>query len=344
MAIVWSWAFGAESTSTMSTYFGWTFNATNFTNNAVTGTGNEYTYSGAPTKYSWATSVYRRADIPVLLPASGTVACALKADGGSWKDDGGHPLFGVVGSTDGDDIRIQVKDNATNTMRIMIRGNEEATFTLTKSAWHYVSLTYDMTATTFTAEVFVNGSSVASGSRTGGTVQAGARIRFGGYVQSGNALNAQFVAYDSATSAADAAVPYYVTRLAPNADNTGETVGSWTPSSGTDNFDVTNENPYVNTDFTTEPAPSSNDAVVTQVSNMPTQLNLPAGITVVAATNHTLSTGSGFDAHASVKDSAGSYVDGSSITPDASTADYAYATVSSGLSGSSVIDCKYEVD
>ena len=346
MAVHWSWAFGAETNSQLSTYFDWTFNVTTGVQEARTGAGNEYTYSGAPAKYSWATSTFRNVEIPVVLPSVGSLAGAIKVTD-AWRADSGSWLFGLIGTTDGDSIRMYMSNTGDATgqgaeVTCRIINNTVGTFTINAGEWNYLAIVYTMNSTTFTADFYLNGVLQVSGTNAFAIAQAGATIKFGGYTGTGVALNAQFISYDSGTSGADAATPYYVSRIPPNSDNAG-TVGTWTPTSGTDDFAVTNENPYDNATFTQDLVASSNNNCTTEINNLVDQLGV-SGTTVISATNHTLSTGNGFSAHASIRDSNGSFVDGDSITPDSTTADYAFATVSSGLSEGSVIECKYEVD
>ena len=254
-------------------------------------------------------------------------------------------LLKVMGVADpGDHLAFMyISNTATSVVSCFVDNTLAGTTTLTLDNWHYVCISYDFGVTTPGTAVgtfFVDGTQVATASDNfgpGGT-ESGAKAESGGFSNT-LALTAQVVAYDTGTSEADAAAPIFVSRLAPNAD-TSE-VGSWTPSTGSTNIGVT-AGTFDNATYTAESAPSASDNVVTEVNNLAAQLGLTPGV-VRGGTVHSYSSGTNLRARAGIKDSgAGSFSNGSTVTPDENDTTYAYAT-STGLTGSSTINVKYEV-
>jgi len=337
MAVVWSWAFGAE-THTELDFMGW--GGVSNQTVPVTGAGKVYTYSSFPgTKYSLELRKGFMVTAPPLLPATGSVATAFKVQS---TYDNNNTVLDIVGNVDGDRCEIVVTNSSTGTVAGRVNGTVAGTATLPAGDWHYVSFTYDMSTTTYSAEFFANGVSFGSATNSNFTnAQTGVAVRIEGVGQfiPNASLHAQLLAYDNATSAADAATPMFVTRLDPNLDTSA--VGSWTPSSGGTNVGVTGTNPYDNSTYTEESSPSSADNVVTQVSNLATQLGITPS-TVLGATAHTYSSGSSIQAFASIRDSGGAYTDGATVTPNVGDTTYAFAT-STGITGTSTINLKYEI-
>ena len=336
MAVVWSWAFGAE-THTELTLMGWGGMSTNTV--PTTGTGKVYTYASFPgTKYSLELRQGYTVTAPPLLPSIGSVATAFRAP----TTYSTNSVLSIVGNVDGDNIQIYCLNTTTGTFGGYVNNTLAGTVTLPVGDWHYISFTYDMSTTTYSAEFFANGVSFGSATSTYYTnAQTGVNVRtegVGNYLPNGG-LVAQFIAYDSGTSAADAATPIFVSRLTPNADTS--TVGTWAPSTGATNIGVTAGNPLDNATYTQEATPSSGDNVVTEVNNLSLQLGLTPGV-VRGGTAHTYSSGTNLQAFASIRDSAGAYSDGATVTPDESDTTYGYST-STSLTGSSTINLKYEV-
>jgi len=337
MAVVWSWAFGAE-THTELALMGWS----GVSNQTVptTGTGKVYTYASFPgTKYSLELRQGYTVTAPPLLPSIGSVATAFRAP---TSYDQNSNALDIAGNVDGDRIQIYCSNSGSGTFTAKVNGTVAGTVTLPVGNWHYISFTYDMSTTTYSAEFFANGASFGSTTNSSYTIaQTGVSVRIqgvGNYLPNGS-LHGQIIGYDSGTSAADAATPIFVSRLQPNSDTS--TVGTWAPSTGATNIGVTAGDPFDNLTFTQEATPSSGDNVVTEVNNLAAQLGLTPGI-VRGGTAHTYSSGTNLAAFASIRDSGGAYTDGATVTPDEADTTYAYAT-STGLTGSSTINVKYEV-
>jgi hypothetical protein len=330
----------------METYLGFEYINGGGTQAPFTGADNVYSYASYPsTKYSWGTSALRGFRFPsaVAAPGAGRVAVAVKAKT-TWYANQAFPLLKIEGINDPGDMfaNMYVSNAATSTITMYVDDAFAGTTTLTLDDWHYVAISYDFgvtTPNTATATFFVDGSQVATGSDNVGPTGTETKVRItsGGFSDT-LGLVAQCVVYDTGTSEADAAAPIFVSRLAPNADTS--TTGTWTPFGGATNIGVT-AGTYDNATYTQEATPSSGDNVVTEVNNLATQLGLTPGV-VRGGTNHTYSSGTNLQAFASIRDSGGSYTDGATVTPDEADTTYAYAT-STGLTGSSTINVKYEV-
>jgi hypothetical protein len=347
MAVVWSWAFGSEGKSPMETYLGFEYINGGGTQAPFTGADNVYSYASYPgTKYSWGTSALRGFRFPaaVAAPGAGRVAAAIKAKT-TWYSNTSSPLLKTEGVNDPADMLayMYISSSITGAVACYVDNTLVGTTSLTLDDWHYVAISYDFGVTTpnsATATFFVNGTQVATGSDSSGPTgtETQVRITSGGFSNT-LGLVAQCISYDTGTSEADAAAPIFVSRLEPNADTS--TVGVWSPSTGATNIGVT-AGAYNNATYTQEATPSSGDNVVTEVNNLATQLGVVSS-SVVSATGHSYSTGTGVTAFCSARDSGSSYSDGDAVTPDASDVTYAYASANTGLTGSSTINVKYEI-
>ena len=333
MAVKWSWAFGNETPTIMVDYMGWSFVQTStFRNEAVTTP--VYTYASYPgTKYSMALSD-DDVNVPAgVVPVQGWYSVAMQPTV-SYRP---YQVFlRVNGGASGRSIYIQViSESAWN---LYVDNVFKETFTAPALGdWHYIALKYDMSTSTWSGQVYVNGAAATASYTDARSAETSADALFrgmtDGYKQT---FMAQIIFYDDLADSGE--TPLFVSRIGPTAD-TSET-GTWAPSSGATNFGVTANNPYDNATYTQEATPSSGDNVVTEAV-LATELGLTPGI-VRGGTNHTYSSGTNLQAFASIRDSGGAYTNGSTVTPDQADTTYAYGT-STGLTGSSTINVKYEV-
>lgn len=342
MAVVWSWAFGNETKATLEDYMGFYFPRTGGTQAPATGATNVYSYASFPgTKYSWQTSSERSITFPGEMPGAGRVAGAVKYTGGTWNYSSG-PLLEIRGTVDPNDMWAYIYFSSTGVASAIVDNTFSGTVSIPANDWVYLMIDYDMTVNNQVTASFYKDGALFAGPTTDasgpGAAETAAKISSGGFGSS-NGLTAQVIGYDTGTTAAQAATPYFVTRLEPN-DDTSET-GVWTPSTGSTNVGVT-AGAYDNATYTQEATPSSGDDVVTEVNNLTTQLGVTAGL-VLGATNHTYSSGTNIQAFASVRDSGATYTNGATVVPDQNDTTYAYATTTFGLSGTSTINVKYEV-
>ena len=340
MAVVWSWAFGAEDQTVLAEMG---FNSINgFPAAPTSAVGETYTYPAYPgTKYSWETGGFRWLEYPIqATEITGSVAVAIKALGNWYSNNTAGS--GLINLTTGSGRRVYCycSNTGLGTISCFVDNVLAGTFAATAGDWHYISMTYDVSTVNWTASFWKDGVQVATGTSVE-VAETVVRYSNGSF---GNAsgVSAQIIVYDSATSAADAATPIFCTRVPPNFD--GPTTGTWVPTGGpATNFAATNSNPFDPTTYTEETTPNSGDQVNTGANNLAVQLGLTPGL-VLGATNHTYSIGTAVQAFASCRDSGeASFTDGATITPDAGDTTYGFATAVTGLTGASTIECKYEI-
>ena len=350
MAVVWSWAFGAE-TQTKLLEMGFTFyDPLGGGTQAPTSTAADtYTYPAFPgTKYSWSSSLFKTINTPISAgwTDNGTVAVAIKAglDGGTpaWYAHATLcPLIEV--NFGGKYISVRCKNALSGEMALYMNGVEQATtFTLTLNNWHYIALKYDVRANPWTAEVWVN--NPASATTTGSaslSAESSGYYRTGGFTNSVGSLLAQLTVYDSTTAIADAKVPHFVSRIAPTNDVAG--VGSWSPAAGSGAQCAVTAGTFDKTSHTRESTPSSLDSVITETLNLAVSLGV-AGVPVQGATNHTWSAGTAIQAKAYVGVGASYSTGGATVTPSAGTQTYAFDTSATGaIVVTDAIRLKYQI-
>lgn len=233
MAFKWSWAFGPETSTELNDYAGW-----DITNPAQFQPSQAiiHTYTGDAAD-RWAMQMdYANAGILAPLGVAGARGWVgfyfyFNDPVNDFETRNLVEIEGPVSSLRSIDIR----GEAGNNLQILIDSNTIAfaTVGLAKDTWHHVAVKYDMMNGVWGAELFVNGVSEASGSRTSGNLkeETEANLRFNGLEDAGfYTMLSDIVAYDELTDAN----PFgqLVTRIQPYFD-VGES-GSWTP--GTDPF------------------------------------------------------------------------------------------------------------
>ena len=124
---------------------------------------------------------------------------------------------------------------------------------------------FDVSASAWTASIYVNGVLEASGSDTVAADVVTAIAFYAAHFGTISSLGypnvfGQIIVYDDATADLAAAInpDTFVTRVIPNADGTN--VGTWTPSTGSDDYAVVDP-PIDATTYTQEASPSVNDRV-----------------------------------------------------------------------------------
>ena len=342
MAVVWSWAFGAEAYTVMVD-MGFTVPVTTGTNAPTSLAADTYTYPAFPgTKYSWSTGAVRRLQYPgAAWTANGTVAVAVKANT-SWYSSNICPLIQVhTGS--GRSIYVYCTNVGTGTVALYVDSVLAGTTTLTVNDWHYLALKYDVSTVNWTAELWVNNPASATISGTSTDVAETSGFYESGGFSGAAALTAQLIVYDSATAIGTAKVPYFVSRIAPTAD-TGSVPFPWVsgPSTGATNFGVT-AGTFDETTYTRESTPVSSDNMVTETPALNVALGLASG-SLLGATNHTWSSGTALQCKAYVGVGGSFSSGGTTVTPDAGDPTYAFDTLDgSGFTNTSVLQLKYQI-
>ena len=345
MAISWSWAWGNEPLTSA------TGGLTNMEFESPTGGGTQqqtsatvYTYAGSPTRYAWETSALRTIKFPTkAFINAGTVALPIQAIG-AWYSSSGSPLIRVYSGTSSSDINVYCTNSGAGTITMYIDGLIQGTTTLSASNWHYLALQYDMSGTTWTATLYVDGTSAITGSDTGLAAATSGYYETGGFGDL-TCVCGQLIVYDTGTAIADAKTPIYVTRLSPQNDISD--VGGWTPAAntGTDAVcAVISNNPLDTSSNTTLSPAVGSDNMITQATGINGLINATS-TDIRGVTAHSYSSGTSVDARVAV-DGGGGYTTGAQITPDTSDTTYAFATYDAGsgaISATGNVNFKYEI-
>lgn len=343
MAVHWSWAWGNEPLATLL----------NMEFESPTGGGTQqqtsattYTYPTSPTRYAWETSAVRTIKFPTkAFINAGTVAIPIQAQT-AWYAGSNNPLIEVFSGTSNKSIRVFCQNSGSGLIHLEVDNIEVAAGTLTTNNWHYLALEYDMSGTTWTASLYIDGVLAATTSDTGLAAATSGYYRTGGFANTGNALCGQLIVYTAGTAIATAKTPIYVTRLSPQNDVTD--IGSWTPAANpvTDAVcaEISNNPLDTATNTTLSPAASAND-MITQATGLNTLLSATS-TDIRGVTAHSYSSGTSVNARAAV-DGGGGYVEGSIVTPDTSDTTYAFATydatTSGAISNTGNINFKYKI-
>ncbi len=344
MSVHWSWAFGAESGATLSGDMGWTVPVAGGT---VTGdSGVTYTYSGSPTRYSMSLSSFRHIRTPpaVFIP-EGWLAMPIYCATNWYSEATNGTIFEVVATSGKRIYAYQTSPSGTaptGTIEVFVGSTSVGTFNLQVNTWYYVAVKYKIDDANWSVDVFVDGASVVSGTSAEGSESTGT-YGFGGFSYAGLAHVGQMIVYDwTGTGQED---PQFVTRCDPISD--AGSSGAWSPSAGTDQFDVI-DSPFSTATYTENTSASVGDYVECRSSPLTdaSQLNL-SGVTVRSVSAHDFSEGSGISVKASICD-ASACASGGAVTPSTGITSYCFSTSDTEPSGgawttSSTIGVKHEV-
>ena len=342
MAYRWSWSWGSEPAVLLQSDMGFAFNNT-AVNVFEPRTTEQYKPTGAPMKYSMASDILDELQIPVVATAGmnqGVISAALKTTVASYSS--GVSLIRVLG-TSGRGIYIQITTGGA--LKLYVDNVLKATAAVATDflTWKFLALHFDISANPWKGRVVLDGVELIpefTDARAADTVAA---VLFDSPVNSDRAwYNGQIIVQDAY---ADASPPRYVTRISPDADVS--TVGTWTPTTGTDHAS-TGVDPFNAATNTTEATPTVGDEVITNYTgDLTAKLGgVPGSVDLVTA--HSYSTGLNNTARAEVGDQAGATTTVGATTLIGSDTTYAYASAPTKPSGgvwaaTDTPKCKYEV-
>lgn len=236
MALKWSWAFGPETALELETYTPWDPSNPAASVMAPTNTIT-HTYAGdASDRYSMQIRGNGFLQSPVIMSGSGWFSAYFYYNGSTNWD--GYDLLQIWGPASG--YSIDLLSKSTKYFDLLIAGAQVDTpsppLTLADTTWHHLAVKYDMrTEDTWGAEVFVDGVSIMSASRTNSVLDAETTA----YFSLGGVRNAtvptdclvwsDIIIYDDLSDPN----PYgnLVTRVEMDRDSSDS--GSWTPASNT---------------------------------------------------------------------------------------------------------------
>lgn len=335
MALRWSWSFGAESYADLQT-MGWTMaqSASWWTQTSV----NVYTYSGSPTRYGWEMLGIGYAYC--LLPSAVTNTLSQ-----GWIAVPAQALSSYTGG-----IFLQVTSGSSNTRVDITSGGalslyvgavfKETSAAQDFSSWRYVALKFDHSIGNWSAQVYVDGSAVTSSQSQTVSAQTSSTVRIQGALGTGGFRGhcfSQVIVWDSTSDSGE--TPFYATRAAPTSDGTN--IGTWTPSTGSDDFAVVDP-PFDVTTYTQDATASASDRCEVVSSTIATALGISPG-QIAGVTAHTYSEGQAVTARAIVSKSGGTEANGATTSISAGATTYAFATDTATYASSDTIDLIYEV-
>ena len=342
MAYRWSWSWGSESAVLLQSDMGFAFNNT-AVNVFEPRTTEQYKPTGAPMKYSMASDILDELQIPVVATAGmnqGVISAALKTTVASYSS--GVSLIRVTG-TSGRGIYIQITTGGA--LKLYVDNVLKATAAVATDflTWKFLALHFDISANPWKGRVVLDGVELIAEFTDARAADTVAAVLFDSPVSSDRAwYNGQIIVQDAY---ADASPPRYVTRISPDADVS--TVGTWTPTTGT-NHASTGVDPFDAATDTTEATPTVGDEVITNYTgDLTAKLGgVPGSVDLVTA--HSYSTGLNNTARAEVGDQAGATTTVGATTLIGSDTTYAYASAPTKPSGgvwaaTDTPKCKYEV-
>lgn len=357
MAVYWSWAFGPETGVQLKNEMGFGLSDTGISTVISTTDSNSiYSYPGSPTRYSLDLRKDNRLIFPngIWTPA-GWIAMPIRTFQG-FESDRSSPLMQAYGNNQ--QVYIWCSNESTKQLSLSFQGGGYSDHVIglyPDGDWRYFAMKYDTTISQPTAEVWVDGVlALTATSSWSGTANTSGYYKSGGFGNGfsfANAPLAQIIIYD--TGSLSSGYPYeprFVTRVNPTIDVTGSGVGTFTPSTGTDNFAVL-DSPFDSSIYTANTSSNVGDRVVCQASGAsgfysqlgttPTDFR---GITV-----HGWASGSGQQGFVGLSDNNSTYDTGSHITPDTNDPTYGYVNApdqpsdAAAWNTGSLLYVKYEV-
>lgn len=354
MAVKWSWAWGdgaVETPAVMASDMGFAYSSTNAANTTIDSL-NTYTYAGSPTRYSLRMDNFMTVDMPGGVVDTKGWVCApfyVTAATGLQRNRKFVRLWGT-GLPGSPEIYLMIPLGGTgittaSPIELWVAGVLQATSANIDwlTTWNYVSLKFDASANPWSASVWVNGVEVISNQTQAETATTTFDLQF--MAISGGDREwtiGQVVVYDDPADAGQ--TPRFCTRIDPTSD-LSET-GTWTPSTGVDNWAVV-DSPFSTSTSTANGTATSGDNFVCTAGDFSTLLGVAPGV-VDGVTLHDWSSGSGASVFAAVGESTGpTYTNGSPITPSGASS-YAYATAPTNPAGGNwaaadIVVVKHEV-
>ena len=340
MAVSWSWAFGQETGTLLNDNMEWQLiaNLANYVpDNAFT-----YTYAGSPAR--WSLKVNSGNDMILPIKAwvpTGWLTMAAYNDSAVYTQN--TYMLAVYGGN-GRYIAVYLANAATSTFELYVDNVFKESFAVPIQNWHYWALKYDMSTTTWSGQVYLNGVAVTASYTDTGVAQTTGNFRTEGFSAGSTSYYAQFTVYDDLADAGE--TPLFVTRISPDVDSSE--VGTWTPSAGVTNVGVTANDPFDPATYTEDATPISGENVVTSfVGDIATQLGV-SPTSVLGVTTHAYASGTAIDSFAAAG-AAGAFFNGSTFTPDALDTTYGYATAPLNPStvaawvGTDTVQTKFEI-
>jgi hypothetical protein len=310
-----------------------------------------FTYTGSPPRYGWILDGWQTFVGEGFLeppPAavsglgSGWVATPWKSEV-STGYNGTRTLLKVTGAS-GEAIEIKVTPTSFLQLYVSNTFKETTASAIDFTTWKYVALRWDMsgadTAGSWSGRIYVDGVAVTSLNTEVDAADTAASMRIGPGPARNNTPDAycsQIIVWDDLADSGE--VTAFTTRIDPVSDGTN--VGTWTPSTGADDFAVV-DSPWDSATYTQEASPSASDRCEVVTAALSTGLGFsPTAVDGVTA--HTFSQGQALTARTAVSISGGTEANGDNTSISASATTYAFATDTAVYSASDTVDLIFEV-
>lgn len=334
MAIKWAWAFSTDQTKADLEAIGWEVNGVSDPGYSVI----THDYPGdnvtkrAALKQDYANYFATPNGTAAL---NGWVCCSAYSLNGFTFQGYAWLMVEQVGLTR---IYIIPTTGATvSAVNLYVNNVFKATSTLTvvSDAWNFYAIKYEGSTTTFKATVYVNGVEYI-GEQTDTAITAWSdpslmRVRgYGnGAFSASDTLYGGVITYDDITDAGE--IEVWCSPYEPQTD-VGIDVGTWNPSTGSDNFAVVT--PWDDTTYTEEASPSSGDKFTCGFTDsIATRLGISPTIHAVVS-QAAVSGGNIFEA---LLDVDAVEFTGDPVTSDVNDPTYGYVTKAGGITATSVV-------
>jgi hypothetical protein len=328
MAIKWSWAWGSELTALLETSAGWDFsNTATSQTNPHTGAP-EFTYAGSPTRYTMNLKSSSTARSPLAIGAPQGWLCSHfylnSASGFS-----NYQILNIYATSNSRGVYILAQGPDTLKLYVDNAFKEQTVATFAPQTWHHIAVKYDMTTTTWSGQLWMNGVAVTADQTDSGVAQTSTYFRIGG-LRNDSLINGAYwaglVHYDD--MADPGSTSRYVTRISPDQDVTQ--LGPWTPAV---NQNVELASPLNTATTVDNAAPSVNDQVTTGLAGGTLATQLGISPTIYGITTHAFAVGTISSVEAGIGSSTGAtYTYGDSVVTGAAT----YCTVTSATNPNTV--------
>ena len=310
-----------------------------------------FTYSGSPTRYGWIFDGWQTfvgegflepPTSAVSGMGSGWIAAPWKSEVGTGYNDT-RTVIKVTGAS-GEAIEIRVTPTASLSLYVSNTFQETTASAIDFTSWRYVALRWDMsgadTAGSWSGRIYVDGTAVTALNTEVDAADTAASMRIGPGPARNNTPDAycsQIIVWDDLADSGEVAA--FATRIEPTADGTN--VGTWTPSTGSDDFAVV-DSPWDAATYTQEASPAASDRCEVVTSALSAALGFTAS-SIDGVTAHSLSQGQALTARAVVSISAGTEANGDNTSISASATTYAWATDTAAYAASDTVDLIFEV-
>jgi hypothetical protein len=353
MAVQWHFAFhSSETPQILIDNAGFSFTTAGNTEQDITGT-DPYTYSGDPTSKG---SLRLRGNRIMTLPANaaastgkGCIAAAIRLQElSTWQCSNPTRVLGVLSGAVNKYIYVSATSGQQTLALYVDNVFKESTPAYNWIDWKYVCLKYDMSTTTWSGRVYVDGVAATASQTDASTASTGVTLSIGsGGAPSnpGTSVNSmwigQIATFDDNADSGETA--RYVTRVDPTVDGTN--IGTWVPSTGVDDYAVVDSPLDGGSTNTAEASPTASDRVEVTPATLTTALGVtPSAVDSVCV--HAFAKGSG-TARAVIGDGT-SETNGSTSGLNASTSTYMHVAAetkpsSGSWSGSDTPEMIFEV-